>query len=181
MQTKFKALSVWNPWAWALVTPVPLLGGRALKTLENRGQVKVGQGGYVRTGQLWESQRDVWTLIHTGLHKPNPEDVESVETMAASLLVEMPDWARSASKATSNGKRVGALVGAVVFTGSVKPKDVPDGYDRIWVNDDAGYCWLVGKAVAFDRHIPCQGHQGFFFLPPEAHMLAQAEMRRLVG
>jgi hypothetical protein len=174
--TELRALSVWNPWAWALVTTVPMRGGQPLKTLENRGHVKEGQRGKERTGKLWESQRDVWTLIHTGLHKPDPEDVEGVESMANSLLVDMPDWARKASTATINGKSVGAIVGAVVFTGCVRPEDVPDGYDRIWVNDAAGYCWLVGKAMAFERHIPCVGGRGFFVLPPEAGMLARAEL-----
>jgi hypothetical protein len=176
MERRLKALSVWNPWAWALVTRVPLRGGAPLKTGENRGEVK--EDGR-RTGALWQSQVGVWTLIQTGLRKPDPEDVEGVREMAGSLFVEMPDWATKASAAVKDGRKIGSIVGAVLFTEAVRPDEVEDGYDKIWVNDDAGYFWRVGACVSFDRHIPCKGQQAplFFDVPDDVHMLAQADLR----
>jgi hypothetical protein len=88
-----------------------------------------------------------------------------------------------ASAAVKDGRKIGSIVGAVLFTEAVRPDEVEDGYDKIWVNDDAGYFWRVGACVSFDRHIPCKGQQAplFFDVPDDVHMLAQADLRSGVG
>lgn len=174
-----RALSVWNPWAWALTTHVEVRRG-PLKTLENRGRFYEDPkrpGRWKRTGQLWRSQKGAWTLIHTGLRTPDEKAVRGVEALARTQFHGMPEWAKHASRSRdANGKRIGSIVGAVVFRESVVPEEVPDGYDRIWVNEYAGYCWMVDRAVSFDEHIPCAGFQGFFHPPPEVQAKAREQL-----
>jgi hypothetical protein len=159
---------VWNPWAWALVTSRP--DGSPLKPGENR------------VTALWSTMAGQWTLIQVGLHKPDQKQVEVVRAIAKEQGVEMPDWAAKASTARRpDGKPIGAIVGAVLFSGDRDPDDV-SGYARRWVSEGATHFWQVERCVAFDRAIPCKGQQAplFFDVAPEVHMLAQAEMRRLV-
>jgi hypothetical protein len=162
---------------------VTTIEGRPVKPGENRGRVKEDPRDstkVVRTGKLWGKQIGEWSLIHAGLREPEPHWIAEVAALSASLGAEMPDWAKRASTARDvNGKPIGALVGAVVFTEGVRPEDVTDPREVPWVNPNAGYFWRVGKAVAFDRHIPCVGHQGFFTPDPVAHALAQSELKGL--
>lgn len=160
-----------------------MLDDKPFKGVENRGRVKQNPKNPakpIRTGKLWQKQRGVWTLIHTGLHEPDPRSIAEVERLAAAAGIEMPAWSKLRSGCLdTNGKPMGALVGAVVFTEDVVPEAITDPRERPWVNPEAGYCWRVRKSVTFDRHIPCPGLNGFFAPVPEAHVLAAAELRGL--
>lgn len=157
-----KALSVWAPWAWALVA--------GIKPVENRGDPCKGSGA------LWQSQRGVWTLIHVGLHRPSVEDVEAVEELAAERGLAMPEWAKRAPT------KVGVIVGAVRFIDDLAPAAVTDPWARRWVNEGAAHCWVVGEARLFEEHVPCVGGRGFFDpgasdKTPEAGRLAEAMLQ----
>jgi hypothetical protein len=89
-----RALSVWNPWAWALVA--------GIKPYENRSWL------------LPSALRGKRVLIHCGLHKPTDEEVAQVEWAAGELGVPMPVWAR---------KPVGGLVGSLIFDGDLEAQD----------------------------------------------------------
>lgn len=92
-----KALSVWNPWAWALVA--------GLKTYENRDWAL----------PAWIRGKRV--LIHSGQHKPSSGDVDQVEWAATLAGVEMPAWAL---------RPVGGFVGSLVFDGDRSPEEAGD-------------------------------------------------------
>lgn len=170
-QERIRALSVWNPWAWALVTARP--NGRPLKPGENR------------VTPLWTTMIDKWVLIQVGLHKPDLDQVEAVRQIAEREGVVMPSWASAPSLLTQNGRKIGAIVGAVRFVKDCDPDDVQDhgGYAGQWVSDDATHWWAVGECVAFDRHLPCKGQQAPLFFDvrdQDVHAQALEELRRLV-
>lgn len=169
MQTNFKALSVRNPWGWALVTKRP--SGQPLKPVENR-----------RT-PLGDKHRGTWVLVHVPhSHKPDPDVVSMLRVMTRDIGVEMPDWAGVGFE------KIGAIVGAVRFTADARPQYAEqDPYARLWVTPrtetpDRRRCWMVSDCVAFDRHIPSKGTRApLIWEPsPEVHMLARAEMRAVL-
>lgn len=156
MDERLKALSEWNPWAWALVTRRP--NGKPLKPGENR----------------------------VGLHKPDPVQVQAVREIADRYGVSMPSWAASPSLLVQNGRKIGAIVGAVRFVKDCDPDDVQDhdDYAAQWVSDGATHWWAVGECVAFDRHFPCKGQQAPLFFDVydrDVHDQALAELRRLTA
>jgi hypothetical protein len=92
-----KALSVWNPWAWALV--------EGIKRHENR------------TWPLPRWIRGQRILIHCGQHKPTGEELAQIDWAAGELGVEVPAWAR---------RPVGGFVGSLVFDDDVTAEQAGD-------------------------------------------------------
>jgi len=167
MQTSFKALSVHNPWGWALVTKRP--GGGPLKPVENR------------TTPLGAKNVGTWVLIHVG-HSHRPEMSRRLRYQLEQIGVEPPEWA------TTRFKKRGAIVGAVLFEADVTPQEAEkDPYARLWVTPQTGTpdrrrCWMVKDCVAFGHHIPSKGTQApLIWTPsPDVHAEAAAEMGKLV-
>jgi hypothetical protein len=158
------ALSVSNPWAWALVTRHK--NGLPFKPGENR------------ITPLWTKQANQWTLIQVGLHKPDPMQVAAVRSIAEAEGIAMPTWAAYASTAKQAGKPIGVIIGAVRFVGDRDPDDV-HGYAAQWVSDGATHFWEVGDCVMFDHYLPCKGRQAplFFEVPEEVNRRAETELK----
>lgn len=89
-----RAISIWNPWAWALVA--------GIKPYENRSWL------------LPSAVRGKRVLIHCGLHKPTEDERAQVEQAARELGVAMPEWA---------GRPVGGLVGSLIFDRDFEAQD----------------------------------------------------------
>jgi hypothetical protein len=93
-----KAISVWNPWAWALVA--------GHKTVENRDW---------KLPRAFIGER---VLVHCGKRKPILGDVDMVADWARMNGHTMPEWARRA---------VGGLVGSLVFEADLTVVEVSRG------------------------------------------------------
>lgn len=168
MQTSFKALSVQNPWGWALVTKRP--GGGPLKPVENR------------TTPLGSRNVGTWVLIHVG-HSHKPEMSNSLRHLLRRVGVNPPEWA------TTRFKKRGAIVGAVLFEADVHPEIAEaDPYTSLWVTPrtetpDRRRCWMVKDCVAFEQHILSKGTQApLIWTPsPDIHAEAAEAMRKVLG
>ena len=139
----FRALSVNNPWAWALCASLP--DGDPFKSGENRTS-RLGAGNIGKV-----------VLIQAGLKKPDRDAVETVASLALAFGVKMPAWA------SEKRKEIGAVVGAVVFKADLAPSEVTDPYDQFWLTPppllgpDKRRFWAVHSSVLFPTPIPCKG------------------------
>jgi hypothetical protein len=93
-----RALSIWNPWAWALVA--------GSKTVENRDW------------NLPVAFKGVRVLIHCGKHKPTRDEMETVLEWAEEHEVGVPEWAH---------RPVGGFVGSLIFDHDLAPGEVLHG------------------------------------------------------
>lgn len=163
-----RALSVNNPWGWALCAHLP--NGEPFKTGENR------------TSALGAANIGIWTLIQVGLAKPDPAAVEDMKNLADAFDVRMPDWATKAAQwKTIDGKRIGAVVGAVRFKADVPATEITNAYDKIWVTPppsqgpDRRRVWVVEESVLLPTPIVCKGSVRplLFTVPHEVEMMAR--------
>lgn len=157
----FRALSVNNPWGWALCASLP--DGKPFKAGENR------------TSRLGAPNVGKVVLIQVGLKKPAPAAVEEVRALADAFGVKMPKWAGETRK------QIGAVVGAVIFKADISPSEATDPYDQIWLTPppvegpDRRRFWAVGSSVLFPTPIPCKGSVRplLFKVPPEVDAQAR--------
>lgn len=93
-----RAISVWNPWAWALVA--------GYKTVENRDW---------HLPAAFKGRR---VLIHCGKHNPTVEELATIDEWAEEHEIVVPAWAR---------RPVGGIVGSLVFEGDLAVHEVLHG------------------------------------------------------
>lgn len=159
-----RALSVNNPWGWALCASLP--EGDPFKSGENR------------TSGLGEANIGTVVLIQVGLKKPDRAVVEDLKSMAAAFEVPMPKWAGEARK------EIGAVVGAVIFKADLAASEVTNPYDKIWLTPppetgpDKRRFWAVRSSVIFPMPIPCKGKVRplLFTVPPDVDAAARQQL-----
>lgn len=164
-----RAVSVWNPWAWALCASLP--NGKPFKRGENR------------TSPLGVKNIGEWILIHTGLKRPDPTTCDDLRDMAEAFGVSMPAWA------TARRREIGCIVGAVKFTADVPAASVTDPYDALWVTPppetgpDRRRFWIVGQSVLFGVHPRCKGSVRplLFKVPDDVEADAMVELNVALG
>lgn len=135
-----KALSVRNPWAWAI------LHG---KDVENREWSK----DYVP--RIWlerelRTRGSVRVLLHAGKGCTKREYEDAVDFIETSSELVVPPLAELP---------LGAIVGAVTITGWIDEHASP------WFVGPGAL--TLKNAVALPEPVPCKGALGFFRVPPE--------------
>lgn len=131
------ALSCRQPWPWAIFY--------AGKLIENRGRAL--------PAELLNKR----CLIHASKTMTR----EEYETGAAAILE-----ISGLSVPPAEELPLGALVGAVTFTGNVEPDPGSVRMHGWHVTDQWG--WLMAARVPFPRPVPCLGERGFWAVPAEA-------------
>lgn len=143
----FTALSVIQPWPWAILRPdvtdpaarTALQASRLIKDCENRE---------------WETPVRGWVLLHASSTRPAKWDYKAAQLFAAKRGVELPPLYM----------RESLPYGAVV--GAVRVDDCRWGYRSPWYTGPRAF--VFGVTVPFAVPVPCAGAPRFFQLPQDA-------------
>ena len=134
-----KALSVRQPWAWAIV--------QGYKTVENRS---------------WLTQYRGPILIHAAKAPSRVSLCESVLDLLMLSRHTYPEMDIPDPDVTPNAMAFGSFVGTVEVVDMLTMSD-PRAHASPYYQ--GGTAWLLGNAKAFDRPIPFAGRQGLFDVP----------------
>jgi hypothetical protein len=156
---QLRALSVYQPVGWAMVTPHP-----HQKRVENR---------------MWpppRAFRNSLFPLELAIHAGATWDTD-YETFVRGALGHPPDWAFPAAARVS-----GAIIGVAVVDGCVYSHDRAEGAAQVeaspgWEGQGrwfiGPYGWLLRDIIAIDP-LPCRGFQKLWRLPAEVEL----EVRR---
>lgn len=136
-----KAISLWQPWASALFTPLKINETRSWRfpaSLE--GERILIHAAKKRDGDVI----DFWTTLDVG-------ELAAFAAIGIHRFEDLP---------------LGYLLGTGVLTGCVRTEasGVHEGSSEFeWGNYTPGrFAWQLRNMVRFDQQIPCVGRQGFF-------------------
>lgn len=138
------ALTVWQPWAWAI--------GAGIKRVENRD--------WVPNWKLVKTGDDI--AIHGGMHAPTRDDMHAFR-LAARGHLGVPTSSDAQELGTTYGR--GRIVAIVTFTGIARAKaDLPEDQVPWWVGK---YGWLFSnvRQLNLTNAPKVLGQQGLWALP----------------
>lgn len=142
------AISLLQPWAWAILY--------AGKDIENR------------TWDLSPAWRGKRVMLHASKQVPRSYYESSADTIRRLV---------PSARVPKQGEiPMGALVGAVTFTGSIRPLEFCLGSTGEWHFPDQ-FGWRVADPVALAEPVTCRGALGFWRVPEDvaARVIAQVE------
>lgn len=148
-----KALTLWQPWAWAIVA--------AGKNVENR---------------TWEPPRDI-IGERIAIHAGKTIDIESILAMRNEMRINCPSPASLVRGAIVGTARVvGAIAvngGTCQYNGGVTLEQSSVLCDSHWFSGPIG--WVLADVVRFHEPIQCRGAQGLWELGPAYERLVLEE------
>lgn len=153
-----EALTVWQPWAWAI--------GAGLKLIENRTWVP----GWRR---LTEGDD---LAIHAGAHVPSATDFATVQKAIKAMGREMPpSYAHEFSGTLGRGR----IVAVVTFAGVARGLDQVDPAQHPWWIGPYGWLFTNVRQLQLGSAPSALGQQGLWPLAPgtEKQVRSQLEAR----
>lgn len=153
------ALTVWQPWAWAI--------GAGIKTVENRD--------WVPNWRLLKDGDDL--AIHASVHAPTREDMKRFRFAARGHVV--PTSSESNELGATWGR--GRIVAVATFTGIARSKDeLQESQRQWWVGK---YGWLLSNVRQLNLSTAPKvlGQQGLWTLPAGVEHLVAGQLSRPAG
>jgi len=149
-----KALTLWQPWAWAIA--------HAGKTIENRTwqppAALLGRRIAIHAGQHYDADAWAWAIEETTARPPDKRlcprgVVEAVATVTGAV----------------------AIAGSSVqWVGSLTEEEVCELVDSAWFQGPVG--WVLRDVVALPEPVPCRGARGLWDLPAEVEALVMGQV-----
>jgi ASCH domain len=155
-----QALTVWQPWAWAI--------GAGLKTIENRDWLppwrKLAPGDEL--------------AIHSAMRQPSREDHYALRIAAKACGHEVPP---PSSNVFGPQFGQGRIVAVVTFTGVAHSREeVPEAQRPWWVGSKA---WLLAdvRQLNLGTAPMVRGQQGLWVLPGDVEKLVRQQLAQPPG
>lgn len=157
-----KALTVWQPWAWAI--------GSGMKLVENRDwtpswkALGVGEDFAIHAGQHQPTRDELWAVRDAARKVGRESEVPSL--MSNELSLEL-------------GR--GRIVAVVTFDGWVKSSDELEESQRPWFVGKFGWRLKNVRQLNLGSAPRCPGAQGLWELPGEVERLVRAQLFQPAG
>lgn len=152
-----KALTVWQPWAWAI--------GAGLKTIENRDW-------FPSWRQLQPGDE---LAIHAGMHQPTREDLYAVRDAARKMgrEGEVPPLGGQEFSVTYGR---GRIVAVATFTGIVDSAEKCTELEAPWFVGRCGWRLAGIRQLNLGTAPQCKGAQGLWELPAGVEDLVRRQL-----
>jgi hypothetical protein len=150
-----RALTLWRPWAWAIVAGHKPVENRPWPPPRNMVAVPFA----IHAGKRWDDEgaRAILNLVGTD---DFPDDDPLVKAVGAIIGVATVDRVvRSTASPDLDPSHPGTLTD----------------YERLWFFGPYG--WVLRDVVRLREAVPCRGHQLFWTLPAAV----EAEVHRQIG
>lgn len=157
-----KALTLWQPWAWAVGHGLCLVINR--DSSPNWRQLRPGEDLAIHAGQHEPAREDLWTVRDAARKLGRDAEVPSLRSHELG-----PDFGR------------GRIVAVVRLEGVVESRDELPEELRPWFV--GRYGWRVGnvRQLNLGSAPKCRGEQGLWELPGEVEKLVERQLFQPAG